>query len=90
MSTPTKVVVFFLIACAVAWAQANTAQINGNVRDASGLAVSDATVVATQTSTGATRTATSSADGSFILPDLPIGPYTLEIGKPGFAKYVQS
>ena len=90
MSTPTKVLVFFLIACAAVWGQANTAQINGNVRDASGLAVSDATVVATQTSTGATRNATSSADGSFILPDLPIGPYTLGISKPGFAKYVQN
>src|ERR1700676_4753621 len=90
MSTPTKVLVCFLVAYAAVWGQANTAKINGNMRDASGLAVSDAPVVARKTSTGVTRTATSSADGSFILPGLPIGPYTLDISKPGFAKYIQS
>jgi hypothetical protein len=86
----TRLFVCLLITSAALWAQANTAQINGNVQDASGLAVPDATVLATQTSTGATRTTTSGADGSFILPDLPVGPYSLKISKAGFAQYVQS
>ena len=90
MRMPVKVVLYLLAATAAVWGQANTAQINGNVRDASGLAVPEATVLATQTSTGATRTASSGADGSFILPELAVGPYSLEISKTGFAKYVQS
>ena len=84
------VILCLLVGSGVVWAQANTAQINGDVRDASGLAVPDATIQVTQTSTGTTRTTTSGADGSFILPDLSIGPYKLEISKAGFAKYVQS
>jgi Carboxypeptidase regulatory-like domain len=90
MRMPVKVVLYLLAATAAVWGQANTAQISGNVRDASGLAVPEATVLATQTSTGATRTASSGADGSFILPELAVGPYSLEISKTGFAKYVQS
>jgi hypothetical protein len=79
-----------LVCSTTAWAQANTAQINGNVRDASGLGVPNVAILATQTATGATRNATSAADGSFVLPDLPIGPYRLDITKEGFAKYTQS
>ena len=45
---------------------------------------------ATQTATGATRTITTGPDGSFVLPNLPIGPYTLDITKDGFAKFVQN
>ena len=85
-----KGVLCLLVASAALWGQTSTAQINGNVRDVSGLAVPDAAVLATQTATGATRTTVTGGDGSFILPDLPIGPYTLEITKAGFAKYVQS
>ena len=36
------------------------------------------------------RTTTSAADGSYVLTNLPIGPYTLEVSKDGFTKYVQS
>src|SRR4051812_49351268 len=78
-----------LVVSASVFAQ-NTAQINGSVKDASGLAVPDAAVKATQTATGAVRTATSNADGTFTLPNLPIGPYTIEVSKEGFNKYVQS
>src|SRR5579871_2801142 len=75
----------------VAWGQgASTAQINGTVRDASGLAVPDAQIKAIQNATGATRTVASAADGSFVLPNLAIGPYTLEVTKEGFSKYVQA
>src|SRR5215468_330535 len=81
----------FFVACGTVWAQAiSTSQINGTVRDSSGLAVAGAEVKATQTATGLVRTSTSGADGSFVLTDLPVGPYQLEAGREGFAKYVQS
>ena len=80
-----------LLACAAAWPQAiSTSQINGRVQDATGLAVPGAQVKATQTSTGLVRTATSGVDGGFVLTDLPVGPYQLEITKEGFSRYVQS
>jgi hypothetical protein len=77
-------------ATTAAWAQGTTAQINGTVRDSSGLGVPGAEVKATQTATGATRTVNSGGDGSYVIPNLPIGPYMLEVTKEGFTKYVQS
>jgi len=84
----TAALICFAVSAA-AWGQ-NTAQINGGVRDASGLAVPGAEVKATQTATGAVRATIAAADGSFVLPNLAIGPYLLEVSKPGFSKYVQS
>src|SRR5205807_2168969 len=81
------VVSFF---CALGWGQTSTAQINGTVRDASGLAVPGAEIKATQTATGAVRTTTSGPDGGYVFTSLPIGPYVLEVLKDGFSKYVQS
>ena len=72
-----------------AWAQ-GTAQINGVVKDSSGSTVPGASVKATQSATGAARTATTGADGAYVLTTLPIGPYILEVTKDGFSKYVQS
>jgi len=75
----------------IAWAQAvSTSQIQGVVQDATGLAVEGAQVRATRTTTGATRLATSSADGTYVLPNLPVGPYRLEVSKEGFNQYVQT
>src|ERR1700733_828206 len=80
-----------LIAASGAWGQAiSTSQINGTVRDATGLAVPGAEVKATQTETGLVRTVTSGADGGYILTNLPVGPYQVEVSKDGFSKYVQS
>src|SRR5579871_3249764 len=70
--------------------QGSTAQVNGSVVDASGLAVPGAEVKVTQTATGLVRTTTSGADGGYVLPNLPIGPYLLEVTKEGFTKYVQT
>ena len=60
------------------------------MQDSSGLAVPGAEVTATQTATGLVRTVTSGADGSFVLTNLPIGPYQLVVSKEGFSKYVQA
>ena len=77
--------------CTGLWAQAqSTAQIQSTIQDASGSAVPGAEVKATQTDTGAVRTTTSGPDGVYVLPNLPIGPYRLEIAKQGFNTYVQT
>jgi hypothetical protein len=90
MKSNLRLLAVVLLACAQIWAQGSTAQINGTVRDDSGSAVPAADVKVTQTATGAVRTAASAPDGSFVLTNLPIGPYMFEVEKQGFAKYVQS
>jgi hypothetical protein len=77
-----------LVACAGLMAQ--TSQIQGTVKDASGAAVPGAAVKATQIDTGAVRNVTSGADGGYILSNLPIGPYRMEVTKQGFSTYVQT
>src|SRR5207302_8694099 len=71
------------------WAQA-TAQISGSVRDQSGAVLPGVEVTATQTATGARRSAVTDETGSYILQNLPIGPYTIEAALPGFKTYIQS
>ena len=80
----------FLFISAVAWAQGGaTAQIHGVVQDASGAAVPGAEVKATQTETGVIRTVSSDNGGGYVLSNLPLGPYRLEVSKEGFNKFVQ-
>ena len=89
--TGYSLAVLCALVCASLSAQSvSTAQINGTITDSSGLAVPGAEVKATQTATGLSRAATSAADGAFVLPNLPIGPWQLEITKEGFSKYIQS
>src|SRR6059036_978516 len=79
-----------VFSCAPGWAQTSTAQINGTVRDQSGAVLPEADVTATQTATGAKRSAVTDETGSYTLTNLPIGPYTLEMALPGFRTYVRS
>src|SRR5258708_4800911 len=73
------------------WAQAvAVAQIEGVISDPSGAAVPDAQIQATQTDTSLTLKTASSPSGNYILPNLLVGPYSLEVTAKGFAKYVQS
>ena len=48
------------------------------------------TVTATQTDTGLTRTSVSNDTGSFVLPNLPLGPYRVEAGLSGFRTFAQT
>ncbi|HTR39007.1 MAG TPA: carboxypeptidase regulatory-like domain-containing protein [Bryobacteraceae bacterium] len=77
------------LSCAALFAQA-TSQIQGTVHDESGSAVPGAEVRAIQTATGVQRTATTSTEGGYVLPNLPIGPYRLEVSKAGFTTFVQT
>src|SRR5207253_928079 len=65
-------------------------QIQGVVKDATGAVIGGAEIKATQSDTGAVRTVMSAEDGVYVLPNLAIGPYRVEVSKPGFSTYVQS
>jgi hypothetical protein len=78
-----------ILAAAPAWAQA-TASISGTVRDQSGAVLPGATITATQTDTGLVRTTTSNDTGSFVLPNLPLGPYRVEASLDGFRTFAQT
>ncbi len=78
------------LTAAIAFGQSTAVvQISGVVTDAAGASVPGASVKATQTETGFTRTAETNTDGSYILSNLPIGPYKLEATAKGFKTYVR-
>ncbi|CAN5644465.1 hypothetical protein BH10ACI4_BH10ACI4_30410 [soil metagenome] len=65
-------------------AQSSYGQITGSVTDASGGSVPGATIKVINVGTQTARTALSDDSGNFILTNLPIGDYTVEISKEGF------
>src|SRR5438128_7801382 len=79
-----------VVTCIAAGAQRATAQISGTVKDQSGAVLPGAEVTATQTETGAIRMTISDETGSYVLPNLPVGPYKLEVSLPGFRTFIQS
>src|SRR5215831_15251515 len=75
-----------------AFAQAviTVAQLNGTVRDSTGSVVANATVSLRNLDTNRTYTSTSDASGYYIVPNLPPGPYELNVTYAGFERYIQS
>ena len=66
-----------------------TGSIRGTVLDPSNAIVSAATVTAKQVETGLTRAAVTDRQGAFVLVELPIGHYQLEVHAQGFEGYLQ-
>jgi hypothetical protein len=82
--------VLFLASAVLAAQAGSTAQISGIVRDSSGAVLPGADVTATQTATGLKRTTVTDENGLYTLPNLPIGPYQLEVNLSGFKSYSQT
>lgn len=72
----------------LALAQQTLGAINGTVTDSSGAVVPQVNVKARALATNLELTATSKADGSFSISDLPIGNYEVTFGKEGFQRAV--
>jgi hypothetical protein len=66
-----------------------TASIRGTVSDPSGAMVQAATVTAKQIETGLTRVSITDRQGEYVLVELPIGHYQLEVQAKGFRTYRQ-
>lgn len=69
-------------------AQVTTGDISGRVLDSQDQAVSGATVTATSSGTGTTRTATTGEAGDYTITALPAGKYDLAVEAPNFKKTI--
>jgi hypothetical protein len=78
------ILVFVLLAAISLSAQTFRGTILGTVTDPSGAVVAGAKVTVKNVGTGLERTTDTSADGSYALPELPIGTYTVTITLTGF------
>ncbi len=79
----------FLI-CSRCPAQVASAELSGNVLDATGAAVPNATVTATNVDTSIARTTVSGKSGDYVITALPPGNYNLTAEAPGFRKLEQT
>ena len=84
------ILAFVLLAAVSLSAQTFRGTILGTVTDAQGAVVPGAKVTVKNVGTGLERTTETSADGSYALPELPIGTYTVTIALTGFQTAVTS
>src|SRR5258705_10583963 len=71
----------------VALAQTSNGSLVGTVLDQSGGSVAGATVELTDNATRKTRTVQASSEGTFTVPQLDSGMYTLKVTSQGFKSY---
>ncbi|MBI1791445.1 MAG: carboxypeptidase regulatory-like domain-containing protein [Acidobacteria bacterium] len=79
-----------LTAPVVVFGQTTAATINGSVTDEAGAVVADARILVSNEETGVKHETRSNGDGSFSVPGLPVGRYTVAISRPGFQTYSQT
>jgi hypothetical protein len=84
------VLVFCLTLCGTLLAQTQVAQVSGTVLDPTGAAVPGAKVTITNVNTGYARAVDSDDSGAYVLPNLPVGTYRLDVLKSGFSAYRQT
>jgi hypothetical protein len=80
--------VFVLLAAVSVSAQTFRGTILGTVTDPSGAVVAGAKVTVKNTGTGLERTTETSGDGSYSVPELPIGTYNVTVTQSGFQTFV--
>jgi hypothetical protein len=83
---------FALLAAVVQVAQAQTTRgtILGTIHDEQGATMAGVKVTVHQTATGLIRTETTSTSGEYSIPELPVGPYSVEASSAGFVTTQQT
>jgi len=80
----TRLLLISLFVLTALGAQTFRGAIAGVVIDASDAAIPEAIVQAVNKATGLTRSTITTASGDFLIPDLPLGLYTVTVTKQGF------
>jgi hypothetical protein len=73
---------FFL--CAASFAQVDRSELSGTVSDSTGRFLGQAHITAVENATGLRRETESSSNGSYVIPELPVGVYTITFTHTGF------
>src|SRR3979490_2226143 len=81
-------VVFILLSAAMLVGQTFRGTILGTVTDPSGAVVAGEPVKVRNVATGLERTTATSGDGSYSVPELPIGTYSVTVTQAGFQTFV--
>jgi hypothetical protein len=68
----------------------SVAEVSGTVTDPTGSAIAGAAVTMTETDKRIVRSTVTDALGNYALPELPVGPYRLEVRANGFKDHVES
>jgi hypothetical protein len=89
MNIIRHVPVLAILACFSLPAQQITGNIRGTVTDPSGAVIRDAAVTAQQAETGLSRSTTTDRNGNYVLLELPVGHYRLQVEAKSFEEYVQ-
>ena len=89
MNIVRNVLAFVVLSCLSLSAQQITGNIRGTVTDPSGAVIRGAAVTAQQAETGLSRTTTTDRDGNYVLLELPVGHYRLQVAAKGFQEHVQ-
>ena len=87
MNRPIRALVAFAILCGLAApvrAQVAQAELRGSVVDQSGGVLPGVTLTATHVDTGTVRTTVTTSSGSYVMPALPVGLYTIKAELAGF------
>src|ERR1700687_5122824 len=90
MGALLSVIALLVVGAAPGRAQTFRGTILGTVTDATGAAVPGATVTVRNVDTGLLRKTESQADGSYRVPELPIGDYDVTVEKTDFQAAVTS
>jgi hypothetical protein len=77
------------LTASMAPAQSISGRITGIVTDPSGAVVQDARVTVTNEGTGGQRRAAANENGFYIIPELPVGSYTLNVENSNFAPAIR-
>ena len=86
---PLLTIVMFQVRHLGAQAVAN-ASVTGRVVDASGASIPNARVTISSNDTGVVRSTITNEEGIYSIPNLPVGPYRLQVSSSGFQGYTQN
>jgi len=89
MNMVRNVLAFVALSCISLSAQQITGNIRGTVTDPSGAVIPGAAVTARQAETGLSRATITDHDGNYVILELPVGHYRLQVSAKGFQEHVQ-
>ncbi|MGA7921191.1 MAG: TonB-dependent receptor [Candidatus Acidiferrales bacterium] len=88
-SRAVRLLIVTLVFSFLCFAQSPSGTISGLVLDPDGRAIRDAEIVIVNDVTGVQYSGKTNAEGIYVVPDLPPGPYRLQVSKVGFKALIK-